>query len=88
MLDALIDRQDRHVTGAAEAAVIEQRLQPAEHVDRAVRVEVDTLDEIRTGQVQRFFRDLALVLQQSGGLGSEDLFYGGHDLLLYHRRRG
>ena len=86
MLDALIDRQDRHVAGAGEPAVIEQRLQLAEHRHRAVRIEVNALDEIGARQVQRLFRNrLALVLQQSGGVGSEDLFNSGHDALLYHR---
>ncbi len=88
MLDALVDRQDRHVAGAGEPAVIEQRLQPAEHRHRPVRVEVNALDEVRTRQVQRLFRNrLALVLQQAGGVGSEDLFDGGHNLITLSPRR-
>ena len=72
----------------AEPAVIEQRLQPSQHRHRPVRAEVNALDEIGTGQVQRVFRDgLALVLQQSGGVGSEDLFNSRHNALLYHRVR-
>jgi hypothetical protein len=79
MLDTLIDRQDRYVTGACKAAVIEHRLQLAEHRHRPVRIEVNALDEIRPRQVERFLRDFALVLQQSGGIGSKDLFDGGHN---------
>ena len=37
VLDALVDRQDRQVAGAAEAAVVEQRAQVAQHRDRSVR---------------------------------------------------
>ena len=32
VLDALVDRQDRHVAGATEAAVVEERLQRPEHL--------------------------------------------------------
>ena len=43
---------------------------------------MNALDEVGAGQVQRVFRNrLALVLQQSGGFGSEDLFNGRHDSL-------
>ena len=49
---------------------------------------MDPLDEVGAGQVQRFFRDgLALVLEQAGGFGSEDLFNGWHNALLYLRVR-
>ena len=37
VLDALVDRQDRHVAGAAQAAGVEERLQAAQHARRAVR---------------------------------------------------
>ena len=52
MLDALIDRQDRHVAGAGQPAVIEQRLQAAEHARRSIRDAIDALDEVGPGQVQ------------------------------------
>ena len=65
MLDALVHRQDRHVAGAGQPPVIEQRLQFRHHLNRAIRLEVNPLDEIRTGQVQRLLGNrLALVLQQ------------------------
>jgi hypothetical protein len=82
MLDALIDRQDRDVARAREPAVIEQRLQLAEYRNGPVRIQMNALDKVGARQVQRVFRNrLALVLEQSGGIGSKDLFNGGHDSL-------
>ena len=52
VLDALIDRQDRHVAGAAQPAGVEQRLQAAQHARRAVRQREDAVDEVGTRQVQ------------------------------------
>ena len=54
MLDALIDRQDRHVAGAAEPAVIEQRLQAAQHARRPIRHRVSAVDEVGSRQVEVF----------------------------------
>ena len=52
MLDALVNGQDRHVAGAAETAVVEQRLEAAQHLGRAVGVGQHPVDEVRAGEVQ------------------------------------
>ena len=46
VLDALVDRQDRQIAGAAEAAVAEHALEVAEHAVVAVRNGEDAVDEV------------------------------------------
>ena len=50
MLDALVDRQDREVSGAAQPAVVEHLLQVAEHGHRAVALHEHPVDEVRPRQ--------------------------------------
>ena len=52
VLDALVDGQDAHVAGAAEAPVVVERLQVAQHLRVAVGLDEDALDEVGAGQVQ------------------------------------
>ena len=54
VLDALVDRQDRHVAGAGQAAVVDEPLQVAQHRAACGRVSThDAVDEVRARQVQR-----------------------------------
>ena len=55
MLDALIDRQDRDIPGAAQAAGVDNLLEIPKHGRLAVRHRQHPIDEIRAGQMQRFF---------------------------------
>ena len=91
MLDALVDGEDREVTGAGEAPVIEERLEAAEHPGRAVADRVDPRHEVRAGKVQLRLRDgFALVFEQVVGVVAQDRLElaercrggGGHLLLL------
>jgi hypothetical protein len=69
VLDALVDREDAHVAGAAEATVGEQRLEVAQRLRVAVGAAVHAVDEVRTRQVQQRRVDrAALVLEQVLGL--------------------
>ena len=81
MLDALIDRQDRHVAGAAQAAVSSSDCRlPSTRGDRSDK-RVDAVDEVGTGQVQGVLRNrLALVLQQARVVAEDrgDPFDAGH----------
>ena len=52
VLDALVDGQDRDVAGARQAAGVQQPLQVAQHVRRAVGVDEDAVDEVGARQVQ------------------------------------
>ena len=48
MLDALIDRQNGHVTGSRQPPVADQRLQTAKHANGAIRHAVNALDVVGT----------------------------------------
>ena len=50
MLDALIDRQNRHVPGSGQPAMIEERLKAAQHPRRAIGSAVDPLDVVGPGR--------------------------------------
>ena len=66
VLDALVDRQDRDVAGAAEAAGVEQRLQAPQHARRPIGLGEDAVHEVGAGQVQGVLRDrLALVRKKA-----------------------
>ena len=82
MLDPLIDRQNRHVTGLGQPAVIDERLKAAEHARGPIRCAVDALDVVGPGQVEALLGDgLALMIEERGGFVSEDLFeIRAHDL--------
>ncbi len=74
MLDALVDRQDRQVAGAAEPAVVEDPLQVDQHARLAVGDPPDAVDVLGTGKVQLIAADAAAgVLEQAGGLVAEQL---------------
>src|SRR4029077_7702240 len=74
VLDALVDRKDRKVAGAGEAAMIEEGLQVAQSLDGAVAVLPDAAHEVRAGQVELALgHRLALVLEQVGRVFSEQL---------------
>jgi len=57
VLDSLVDREDRHVSGASEATVIQDRLDRAHHGDRTVARRDDAVDVVRPRQVQTFTGD-------------------------------
>ena len=88
VLDALVDGQDRDVAGAAQAAVIEQRLQA-----RSTRVgrsddRWSAVDEVGPRQVEALFGNgLAAVLEQGDRVCSQDLFDGSHAPILLLSRR-
>ncbi len=82
VFDPLIDGQDRHVSGACESAVIEDRLQVPQNAGGPVRGGEHVVDERRPGQVQRLPGDgLALVVQHPVGVASENLPHGVAHLL-------
>src|SRR5690606_26850480 len=69
VLDPLVHREDGHVTGATESAMIQQGLIGAEHLWRAVRAGQHAIHEVRAGQVKRFARE-------APGLVSKQLISG------------
>ena len=72
VLDALVDREDRHVPGAAEPAVAVELLEVAQHLDRAVAAGPDPVDEVGPGQVQVVLGDaLGDVVEQRVGVVAE-----------------
>ena len=83
VLDALIDRQDRHVAGARQPAVCRTATAGCAST-RGGRSELreDAVDEIGARQVQRLLRDrLALVLEQAGARRRESSSMLRADLL-------
>ena len=76
VLDALVDRQDRQVARARQAAVPEQRLQVAQHRRRPIRQTVGPVDVVGArASMQAIGRDLGLVRQQVFGVGTQDLLH-------------
>ena len=53
VLDALVDREDRHVARAGEAPRVHEPLEVAQHVAVAVAVDEDAVDEVGPGQVEQ-----------------------------------
>src|ERR1035437_9883813 len=76
VLDALVHGEDRDVARAAQAAVLEDRLEAAEDARGAVADRPDPVDEVRSGQVELVAAHrLAAVLQQVLRVLAENLFY-------------
>ena len=67
MFDALVHRQDGHVTRAGQPAVAEQRLQAAQRLRIAVGQRENAVHEIRSRQVQPLFGH-GLCIYVPGGL--------------------
>ncbi len=57
VLDALVHGQNREITGAGQAALVEHAMQIGEDTRVAVGRAEDAVDEIRAGQVEALFRD-------------------------------
>ena len=70
VLDALVDREDRHVAGAAEPAVVEQRLQVAQDLRRAVGAGEDAIDEVRAREVEVLVGDGLRLVREEGSASS------------------
>ena len=66
MLDALVDRQDRDVTGACQAPGVQHRLQRGQDARRSVRQPVRAIHVVGTWQQEAVLRNrLALVLEET-----------------------
>src|SRR6202043_2026285 len=57
VLDPLVDREDGEIAGAGQAAVVEQRLEAAQHARRAVAGRENSGHEVRARKVQLRLRD-------------------------------
>ena len=74
MLDALVDREDRHVAGAAEAPVVEHGLHVAEDRGAAVGVGHHPVDVVGSGKVEELCGDgLGAMSEEVLGLVAEDV---------------
>ena len=72
VLDALVDRKDRHVAGAAQPAVAEELLEIPEHLGGAVTLAVHPVDDVGTRKREIFLGNaLGLVGQKCFGLVTE-----------------
>ena len=82
VLDALIHRKDRNVTGAAEATVVEQRLEAPHDLRRTVGAGDDIGYKIGPGQRKQVAPDaFAFVVQQIRGLLAQQAHnVSGHDV--------
>ena len=58
VFDALVDRKDRHVPGAAEPTVVVDRLDVPHHLRVPIARRPDPVDEVGAGQVQEVLGDL------------------------------
>ena len=72
VLDALIDRQDRHVAGAGQPAVVEERLQAAHHPGRPVGQRDDPVHEVGPRKVKAVFRDGLALMRKERTLITKD----------------
>ena len=73
VLDALVDREDRHVAGATQAPVVVERLEAAQHLRRAVAVHQHALDVVGARQREVVGGDaLRHVGEQRVGLFAEE----------------
>ena len=73
MLDALIDRKDRHVAGARKASGVIHPIQVVQDALVAVGGSKDAIHPVRTRQVQQRGRNgLAVMLEEILGLVAEE----------------
>ena len=86
VLDPLVDRQDREVAGAGEAAARERPVQRTEHVHRTVRRHQHPVDEVRPGEVQQLAGDAGAGVVERDGALAERLADGvDHHVFLLSR---
>ena len=57
MFDALIHGENGEIASASQTAAIVERLEIADDRERTIRLEPDTIDEVRPGQMQSIPRD-------------------------------
>jgi len=80
VLDALVHRQDRQVTAATQAPVVEHLLQAAHDRRRPVGQGHHPIDEIRPRQMQALFGNaLAHMGEEAIGLRAQQLDDVAHD---------
>ena len=74
MLDALVNRQDREITGAAQPAMSHDALQVAQHAVIAVGDGIKPVHHVRPGKMQAFLGDFRVVeVKQRLGFVAEQL---------------
>jgi hypothetical protein len=79
VFDALVHGEDGHVPGPAQTAVVEQRLQVAQHLRGPVALLEDPSDVVGAGQVQVISGDaLGLVAQEGVGFVAQQAREIGH----------
>ena len=87
VLDALVDREDRHVAAPAEPAVVEDLLEAAQDLDRSIGAREGALDVVGPRRQDVFSLDrLAPVVQELAGAVAEG-FLDPLDIRLLHRCR-
>lgn len=64
VLDALIDRQNRQITGSAQTTMIEKRLQIAQDVRIAIGLHEHAVHEIGAWQFETFLGNAATGMAQ------------------------
>src|SRR5438045_8693742 len=74
MLDALVHRQDRYVTGSAQAPGVEQLLEAAQHPRGTVGRREDPIDEVRTRKVKLLLRNGLAFVPKKARVGAQDRF--------------
>ena len=77
MLDSLIHRQDRDVARSGKPAAVQHRLKARQHAHGPVGGGVDSLDKVRTRQMEALSWNGPAVMRQQAGLVSEDRFDSG-----------
>ncbi len=90
MLDALVDREDGDVARAGQPAVVEERLEVAEHLGGSVRHPVDVGDRVgpRRGELVGG-NSAALMAEQVVGVSAEqgcNVHLGGSCLVILRGR--
>ena len=74
MLDALIDRENGHVSRSTEPSMAEQRLQAGQHARRSIGLRKDALDGIGTRQVEALLRNRLALMFEEARIRSQYLF--------------
>ena len=82
VLDALVDGEDAEVAGVCEASVAVHGLEAAEDLVVAVGLGEDAVDPVAVGQVEVGLVDLAGVVEEGLGVGSQDFGCGRHSCIL------